>query len=131
MKPTIPTYKEEIFGPVLQMVRADGFEEAVGLPTDHHDGHGVAIFTRNGHAAREFASRVNVGMVGINMPIPVPVSYHLAAAGSAPAPATSTSTAWKACVSGPRTRWSHNAGRTEARMGKAPSGKHDHGLVME
>ncbi|WP_144097793.1 CoA-acylating methylmalonate-semialdehyde dehydrogenase [Croceicoccus sediminis] len=70
------SYKEEIFGPVLQMVRAKDFEEALSLPSQHQYGNGVAIFTRNGHAAREFASRVNVGMVGINVPIPVPVSYH-------------------------------------------------------
>ncbi len=70
------SYKEEIFGPVLQIVRAKDFEEAVKLPSEHQYGNGVAIFTRNGHAAREFASRVNVGMVGINVPIPVPVSYH-------------------------------------------------------
>ncbi|WP_095011273.1 CoA-acylating methylmalonate-semialdehyde dehydrogenase [Tsuneonella mangrovi] len=70
------SYKEEIFGPVLQIVRAKDFEEAVSLPSKHQYGNGVAIFTRNGHAAREFASRVNVGMVGINVPIPVPVSYH-------------------------------------------------------
>lgn len=70
------SYKEEIFGPVLQMVRAKDFEEALSLPSKHQYGNGVAIFTRNGHAAREFASRVNVGMVGINVPIPVPVAYH-------------------------------------------------------
>ncbi|MGN6376850.1 MAG: CoA-acylating methylmalonate-semialdehyde dehydrogenase [Sphingomonas sp.] len=70
------SYKEEIFGPVLQMVRARDFEEAVALPSRHQYGNGVAIFTRNGHAAREFAGRVEVGMVGINVPIPVPVSYH-------------------------------------------------------
>ncbi len=70
------SYKEEIFGPVLQIVRAKDFEEAVRLPSQHQYGNGVAIFTRNGHAAREFASRVNVGMVGINVPIPVPVAYH-------------------------------------------------------
>jgi malonate-semialdehyde dehydrogenase (acetylating)/methylmalonate-semialdehyde dehydrogenase len=69
-------YKEEIFGPVLQIVRADDFEHAVRLPSEHQYGNGVAIFTRNGHAAREFAARVNVGMVGINVPIPVPVAYH-------------------------------------------------------
>jgi malonate-semialdehyde dehydrogenase (acetylating)/methylmalonate-semialdehyde dehydrogenase len=61
---------------VLQIVRADTFEEAVRLPSEHEYGNGVAIFTRNGHAAREFVSRVNVGMVGVNVPIPVPVSYH-------------------------------------------------------
>ncbi|MEZ5654532.1 MAG: CoA-acylating methylmalonate-semialdehyde dehydrogenase [Sphingobium sp.] len=70
------SYKEEIFGPVLQMVRAPDFETAVALPSQHQYGNGVAIFTRNGHAAREFAARVNVGMVGINVPIPVPVAYH-------------------------------------------------------
>ncbi len=70
------TYQEEIFGPVLQIVRADSFEEAVALPSQHQYGNGVAIFTRNGRAAREFAARVNVGMVGINVPIPVPVAYH-------------------------------------------------------
>ncbi len=69
-------YKEEIFGPVLQIVRAKDFEDAVRLPSEHQYGNGVAIFTRNGHAAREFAARVNVGMVGINVPIPVPVAYH-------------------------------------------------------
>ena len=76
MKPSFRSYQEEIFGPVLQMVRADSFEEAVRLPSEHQYGNGVALFTRNGHAAREFASRVNVGMVGINVPIPVPVAYH-------------------------------------------------------
>jgi malonate-semialdehyde dehydrogenase (acetylating)/methylmalonate-semialdehyde dehydrogenase len=70
------SYHNEIFGPVLQIVRAKDFEEAVSLPSKHQYGNGVAIFTRNGHAAREFAGRVNVGMVGINVPIPVPVAYH-------------------------------------------------------
>jgi malonate-semialdehyde dehydrogenase (acetylating)/methylmalonate-semialdehyde dehydrogenase len=70
------TYKEEIFGPVLQIVRARDFDEAVSLPSKHQYGNGVTIFTRNGHAAREFAARVNVGMVGINVPVPVPVAYH-------------------------------------------------------
>ena len=74
--PEMSAYKEEIFGPVLQIVRAKDFEEAVRLPSQHQYGNGVAIFTRNGHAAREFAARVNVGMVGINVPIPVPVAYH-------------------------------------------------------
>ncbi len=74
--PQMTSYQEEIFGPVLQIVRAKDFEEAVRLPSEHQYGNGVAIFTRNGHAAREFASRVNVGMVGINVPIPVPVAYH-------------------------------------------------------
>jgi len=74
--PDMSSYKEEIFGPVLQIVRAKDFEEALALPSKHQYGNGVAIFTRNGHAAREFAARVNVGMVGVNVPIPVPVAYH-------------------------------------------------------
>jgi len=74
--PDMASYKEEIFGPVLQIVRAKDFEDAVALPSRHQYGNGVAIFTRNGHAAREFAMRVNVGMVGVNVPIPVPVAYH-------------------------------------------------------
>ncbi|HZZ34380.1 MAG TPA: CoA-acylating methylmalonate-semialdehyde dehydrogenase [Caulobacteraceae bacterium] len=76
VKPTMKTYQEEIFGPVLQLVRAETFEEALELPSKHQYGNGVAIFTRNGRAAREFAAKVNVGMVGINVPIPVPVAYH-------------------------------------------------------
>ncbi|GAA0743608.1 methylmalonate-semialdehyde dehydrogenase (CoA acylating) [Sphingomonas sp. ABOLD] len=74
--PAMKSYQEEIFGPVLQIVRAPDFETALRLPSEHQYGNGVAIFTRNGHAAREFAARVNVGMVGINVPIPVPVAYH-------------------------------------------------------
>ena len=74
--PDMTSYHNEIFGPVLQIVRAANFEEALELPSKHQYGNGVAIFTRNGHAAREFAARVNVGMVGINVPIPVPVAYH-------------------------------------------------------
>jgi len=70
------SYQDEIFGPVLQMVRADNLAGALQLPSRHPYGNGVAIFTRDGAAAREFASRVEVGMIGINVPIPVPVSYH-------------------------------------------------------
>jgi malonate-semialdehyde dehydrogenase (acetylating)/methylmalonate-semialdehyde dehydrogenase len=76
VKPTMRTYQEEIFGPVLQIARVESFEEALHLPSSHQYGNGVAIFTRNGRAAREFAQQVNVGMVGINVPIPVPVAYH-------------------------------------------------------
>ncbi|MGD9799948.1 MAG: CoA-acylating methylmalonate-semialdehyde dehydrogenase [Parvularculaceae bacterium] len=75
-KPEHKSYREEIFGPVLQIARAENFEEAVALPSKHQYGNGVSIFTRNGDAAREFVRRVNVGMVGVNVPIPVPVSYH-------------------------------------------------------
>ena len=74
--PAMRSYREEIFGPVLQMVRAPDFEAALSLASEHQYGNGVAIFTRSGAAAREFAARVNVGMVGVNVPIPVPVAYH-------------------------------------------------------
>jgi malonate-semialdehyde dehydrogenase (acetylating)/methylmalonate-semialdehyde dehydrogenase len=69
-------YTEEIFGPVLCIVRANDFEEAFRLPDEHVYGNGVAIFTRNGRAAREFADRIRVGMIGVNVPIPVPIAYH-------------------------------------------------------
>src|ERR1700689_3194038 len=69
-------YKEEIFGPVLSVVRAHDYDEALRLPSDHEYGNGVAIFTRDGDAARDFAAKVNVGMVGINVPIPVPIAYY-------------------------------------------------------
>ncbi|MBB3994657.1 malonate-semialdehyde dehydrogenase (acetylating)/methylmalonate-semialdehyde dehydrogenase [Sulfitobacter undariae] len=69
-------YKQEIFGPVLTCVRAETYEEALKLAMDHEYGNGTAIYTRDGDAARDFANRVNVGMVGINVPIPVPLAYH-------------------------------------------------------
>jgi malonate-semialdehyde dehydrogenase (acetylating)/methylmalonate-semialdehyde dehydrogenase len=69
-------YKEEIFGPVLSVVRAKTYEEGLELANDHEYGNGVAIFTRDGDAARDFAARVQVGMIGINVPIPVPLAYH-------------------------------------------------------
>ncbi len=69
-------YKEEIFGPVLSIVRAPDYETALSLPTDHEYGNGVAIFTRDGDTARDFAARVDVGMVGINVPLPVPLAYY-------------------------------------------------------
>ncbi|WP_280463329.1 CoA-acylating methylmalonate-semialdehyde dehydrogenase [Nocardia carnea] len=69
-------YTDEIFGPVLSVVRAEDYEEALALANDHEYGNGVAIFTRDGDAARNFAARVQVGMVGINVPIPVPIAYY-------------------------------------------------------
>jgi malonate-semialdehyde dehydrogenase (acetylating) / methylmalonate-semialdehyde dehydrogenase len=69
-------YKEEIFGPVLTMTRVDSFDEAVKLINDHEYGNGTAIFTRDGDAAREFTSGIQVGMVGVNLPIPVPLAFH-------------------------------------------------------
>ncbi|MBP1853565.1 CoA-acylating methylmalonate-semialdehyde dehydrogenase [Rhizobium halophytocola] len=74
--PDMDIYKTEIFGPVLSVVRAKNYEEALDLPMRHEYGNGVAIYTRDGDAARDFASRINIGMVGINVPIPVPLAYH-------------------------------------------------------
>lgn len=74
--PDMDIYKTEIFGPVLSVVRAKNYEEALELPMKHEYGNGVAIYTRDGDAARDFASRINIGMVGINVPIPVPLAYH-------------------------------------------------------
>jgi malonate-semialdehyde dehydrogenase (acetylating)/methylmalonate-semialdehyde dehydrogenase len=76
VKPEMRIYKEEIFGPVLSVVRAPDFDTALRLVNDHEYGNGTAIFTRDGDAAREFAASARIGMVGINVPIPVPVAYH-------------------------------------------------------
>jgi malonate-semialdehyde dehydrogenase (acetylating)/methylmalonate-semialdehyde dehydrogenase len=76
VKPDMRIYKEEIFGPVLSVVRAKDYEEAVRLPSECEYGNGVAIFTRDGDTARDFTSRVQVGMVGVNFAIPVPLSYY-------------------------------------------------------
>lgn len=74
--PEMTVYKEEIFGPVLSVLRARSYDEAVGLINAHEYGNGTAVFTRDGDAARDFAAKIQVGMVGINVPIPVPVAYH-------------------------------------------------------
>jgi malonate-semialdehyde dehydrogenase (acetylating)/methylmalonate-semialdehyde dehydrogenase len=69
-------YTKEIFGPVLSTIRAKTYEEAISYAMDHEYGNGTAIYTRDGDTARDFANRINVGMVGINVPIPVPLAYH-------------------------------------------------------
>ncbi|MGV9752880.1 CoA-acylating methylmalonate-semialdehyde dehydrogenase [Nocardia farcinica] len=74
--PEMRIYKEEIFGPVVSVVRAKDYEEGLRLANEHEYGNGVAIFTRDGDTARDFAARVQVGMVGINVPIPVPIAYY-------------------------------------------------------
>ena len=74
--PDMKIYKEEIFGPVLSVVRADTYEQAATMINEHEYGNGTAIFTRDGDAAREFAHQIQVGMVGINVPIPVPMAFH-------------------------------------------------------
>jgi malonate-semialdehyde dehydrogenase (acetylating) / methylmalonate-semialdehyde dehydrogenase len=74
--PDMAIYREEIFGPVLSVVRSASFDDAVELINAHEFGNGTAIFTRDGDAAREFANRIQVGMVGVNVPIPVPMAFH-------------------------------------------------------
>jgi malonate-semialdehyde dehydrogenase (acetylating) / methylmalonate-semialdehyde dehydrogenase len=76
VQPQMKIYKEEIFGPVLSVVRVPDFDKALQLVNDHEFGNGTAIFTRDGDAAREFASRARIGMVGVNVPIPVPLAFH-------------------------------------------------------
>jgi malonate-semialdehyde dehydrogenase (acetylating)/methylmalonate-semialdehyde dehydrogenase len=76
VKKDMRIYKEEIFGPVLSVVRAKNFEEALTLVNEHEFGNGVAIFTRDGDSARTFANKAQIGMVGINIPIPVPMAFH-------------------------------------------------------
>lgn len=76
VEPHMRVYKEEIFGPVLSVVRVPDYNAAVKLVNDHEYGNGTAIFTRDGDAAREFASKIKVGMVGINVPIPVPMAFN-------------------------------------------------------
>jgi malonate-semialdehyde dehydrogenase (acetylating) / methylmalonate-semialdehyde dehydrogenase len=76
VKPSMRIYREEIFGPVLSLVRVKDFDAALDLVNKHEFGNGTAIFTRDGDAARSFATRVKVGMVGVNVPIPVPMAFH-------------------------------------------------------
>ena len=76
VKPDMTIYKEEIFGPVLAIVRVPDFESALELINRHEFGNGVSIFTRDGDCAREFSTRVQIGMVGVNVPIPVPMAFH-------------------------------------------------------
>jgi malonate-semialdehyde dehydrogenase (acetylating)/methylmalonate-semialdehyde dehydrogenase len=76
VQPRMTLYREEVFGPVLAVVRVPDFEAALRLVDENEYGNGVAIFTRDGAAAREFASRVQIGMVGVNVPIPVPMAWH-------------------------------------------------------
>jgi malonate-semialdehyde dehydrogenase (acetylating)/methylmalonate-semialdehyde dehydrogenase len=76
VKPEMTIYQEELFGPVLCVVRVPDFESAVNLVNQHAYGNGTAVFTRDGDAAREFVRRIEVGMVGVNVPIPVPMAFH-------------------------------------------------------
>jgi malonate-semialdehyde dehydrogenase (acetylating)/methylmalonate-semialdehyde dehydrogenase len=76
VKPNMTIYKEEIFGPVLGVMRVSDVATAIELINNHEFGNGTAIFTRDGNTAREFVHRIQVGMVGVNVPIPVPMAFH-------------------------------------------------------
>ncbi|WP_339433885.1 CoA-acylating methylmalonate-semialdehyde dehydrogenase [Pseudomonas sp. EA_65y_Pfl2_P78] len=76
VKPTMQSYQEEIFGPVLQVIQVDSMQGAMNLIDNHEYGNGTCIFTRDGEAARYFTDNIKVGMVGVNVPLPVPVAYH-------------------------------------------------------
>jgi malonate-semialdehyde dehydrogenase (acetylating)/methylmalonate-semialdehyde dehydrogenase len=76
VKPDMQIYRDEIFGPVLSVVRVPDLTTAIDLINQHQFGNGTAIFTSDGYTARQFADKVQVGMVGVNVPVPVPVAYH-------------------------------------------------------
>ena len=76
VRPEMSIYTDEIFGPVLSLVRAESYEEALTLVNDHEYGNGAAIFTRDGDTARDFTTRAKIGMIGVNVPIPVPSAFH-------------------------------------------------------
>ena len=92
-------YKEEIFGPVLSVARADTFDQAVKMVNEHEFGNGTAIFTRDGDAARSYADQIEIGMVGINVPIPVPVAYHSFGGWKRSLLVIMARMAWKQCIS--------------------------------
>jgi malonate-semialdehyde dehydrogenase (acetylating)/methylmalonate-semialdehyde dehydrogenase len=76
VKPNMRIYKEEIFGPVMSIVREENYESALQIVNEHEFGNGTTIYTRDGDTARNFVNRVNIGMVGVNVPIPVPMAFH-------------------------------------------------------
>ena len=112
VKPGMKVYDDEIFGPVLSVVRVDTYSDAVRLVNENEFGNGMAIFTRDGGAARQFEFDVDAGMVGVNVPIPVPVGTFSSAAGRTPCSATPTCTGRTASGSTRGARWSPPAGRT-------------------
>ena len=102
-------YTDEIFGPVLSVVRVDSYDEGVQLINDNPYGNGVAIFTNDGGAARQFQNEVKVGMIGINVPVPVPMAYY-SFGGWKNSLFGDTATASRACTSSPGARSSPRAG---------------------
>lgn len=110
-------YTDEIFGPVLSVVRVDTYDEALDLINNNPYGNGTAIFTNDGGAARRFGNEVEVGMVGINVPIPVPMAYYSSAAGRRRCSATATPTAPREYTSSHAPKPSPPAGSTRATEG--------------
>ena len=110
-------YTDEIFGPVLSVLRVDTYEHAVELVNSNPYGNGTAIFTNDGGAARRFQHEVEVGMIGINVPIPVPMAYYSFGGWKNSCSATPTRTAPRACTSSPAARSSPAAGSTPATAG--------------
>ena len=110
VKPEMRIYREEIFGPVLGVVRVNNFEKALELINQHEYGNGTSIFTRDGDTARDFGRRVQAGMVGINVPIPVPMAFHSFGGWKRSSSATTASTAPKASASTPASKPSPPAG---------------------
>ena len=123
VKPDMRIYKEEIFGPVLSVVRAKNYEEGLKLANDHEYGNGVAIFTRDGDAARDFAAKVQVGMVGVNVPIPVPLAYYTFGGWKRSGFGDLNQHGPDACASTPRPRPSPRAGRPASRKARSSSSR--------
>ncbi len=98
VKPHMEIYRQEIFGPVLSVMEPQTFDSATQLINEHQYGNGTAIFTRDGDAARTFADEIEVGMVGINVPIPVPVGYHSFGDGNVPPLVPMAYTAPRPCI---------------------------------
>ena len=123
VKPDMRIYKEEIFGPVLSVVRAKTYDEGLKLASDHEYGNGVAIFTRDGDAARDFAAKVNVGMVGVNVPIPVPLAYYTFGGWKRSGFGDLNQHGPDRCASTPRPRPSPRAGRAASRKARSSSSR--------
>jgi malonate-semialdehyde dehydrogenase (acetylating)/methylmalonate-semialdehyde dehydrogenase len=115
--PEMSIYTDEIFGPVLSVVRVETYEEGMELINSHPYGNGTAIFTCDGGAARKFQNEVQVGMIGINVPIPVPMAYYSFGGWKASLFGDTHAHGWRASTSSPAARSSPAAGRTPAHGG--------------
>ncbi len=116
--PAMKSYQEEIFGPVLQIIRVGSFEEGTALASDHPYGNGTSIFTKSGSAARTYADKVEVGMVGINVPIPVPLAFH-------------SFGGWKSSAFGDHNQYGMEGLRFYTKVKTVTARWHDSGLAAE